>query len=87
MELSNLLVQFVGKRPACHLAGVDKLTREPVKFGRFIKGGLEVVGSVCSRVAVVNERGAERAGDMAMLSLGPDAHQELDVVQGPGTAL
>ena len=42
---------------------------------------------MCSGVAVVDERGAERAGDMAMLPLGPDAHQELDVVQGPGTAL
>ena len=87
MELSDLLVEFVGQRPACHLSGVDKLTREPVKFGRFIEGGLKVVGSVRSRVTVVNERGAEGAGDMAMLPLGPDAHQELDVVQGPGATL
>ena len=42
---------------------------------------------MCSGVAVVDERGTERAGDMAMLSFGPDAHQELDVIQGPGTAL
>ena len=42
---------------------------------------------MCSGVAVVDERGAERAGNMAMLALGPDAHQELDVVQGPGAPL
>ena len=87
MKLSNLLVKFVGERPSCHLARVDKLPRELIEFGSFIEGGLQVVRSVCGGVAVIDKRGAEGAGNMAVLSLGPDAHQELDVVQGPGTTL
>ena len=87
MELGDLLVKFVGQRPASHLPGVDELTRELVEFGRFVEGGLQVVCSMGSRVAVVDERSAEGAGDVAMLPLGPDAHQKLDVVQRPGAAL
>ena len=80
MELGDLLVEFLGKGPARHLARVDELPGEPVELGRLVKGGLEVVGSLSSRVAIVNKRGTKRAGDVAMLSFGPDAHQELDVV-------
>ena len=87
MELGNLLVKFLGKRPARHLARVDELPGEPVELGRLIKGGLEVVGSVGSGVAIVDKSSAEGAGDVAVLPFGPDAHQEFDVVQGPGAAL
>ena len=87
MELSNLLVEFIGERPSCHLARVDQLPRELIKFGSFIEGGLQVIRSVCGGVAVVDKRGAEGAGDMTVLSFGPDAHEELYVVQGPGTTL
>ena len=38
-------------------------------------------------VAIVDESSAEGAGDIAVLPFGPDAHQEFDVVQGPGAAL
>ena len=80
MELGDLLVELLGKGPARHLARVDELPGEPVELGRLVEGGLEVVGSLSSRVAIVNKRGTKRAGDVAMLSFGPDAHQELDVV-------
>ena len=43
--------------------------------------------SVSSGIAVVNKSGTQGSGDMAVLSFGPDAHQELYVVEGPGAAL
>ena len=80
MELGDLLVKLLGKGPARHLTRVNELPGEPVELGRLIKGGLEVVGSVGSGVTIINKRGTQGAGDMAMLTFGPDAHQELDVV-------
>ena len=42
---------------------------------------------VSSGIAVIDKCGTQRSGNVAVLPFGPDAHQELDVVQGPGAAL
>ena len=87
MELGDLLMEFMRKGPTRHLARVDELPRETVKLGRLIQGGLEVVCGVSGGIAVVNKSSTQGSGNMAVLSFGPDAHQELYVVKGPRAAL
>ena len=52
-----------------------------------LEAGFEVVGGVRGRVAVINESNIEGPGDVAVLSVGPDAHEEFDVVETPRAAL
>ena len=65
------------------LAWVDELARESVKSRRLVQRFLEVGSGVGGRVAVVDKGGAQGPWDVSMLPLGPRAHEQFDVVEGP----
>ena len=48
---------------------------------------MELVGGVRGGVAVVDKSDTEGPRDVAVLSVGPDAHEEFDVVETPRAAL
>jgi len=48
---------------------------------------LELVSGGSEGIAVIDEGDAVRSRDVAVLPICPHAHEELDVVQGPGAAL
>ena len=51
------------------------------------QANLELIGGRSGGVTVVDEGDAMRSRDVAVLPICPHAHEELDVVQGPGAAL
>ena len=86
-QLGDLLVEFSRQGPARDLARVDDLPRQFVEGGGGVKGPLEVCRRRDGRVAIVDEGGAEGVRDVPVLAVGPDAHEQLDVIKRPATSL
>ena len=85
--LADLVPERLAEGPAGDFARVDFLPGHVVEELGLREAGLELVRGGGGSVAVVHEGDAVGPGDMSVLSVGPDTHEEFDVIKTPRAPL